>query len=309
MQHSASLKCLVIGHLVIDYVVKNRINIRRALGGAAAYCSLALRKYGAEVSIVSKVGEDFPNEYLLFLARNGINISFIKIAKGKRTTSYKLEYFNSERQLTIMGLCEPILPQDVPFDLSPYSFIHLGSVAREIPLITVKSIANKYTGVISVDLQGYVRSFKNSKVVLEHNSEAMEVLKYVHIVHADNNEASVICKSNDVIEMCLELQSHGPRIVIISLGRNGAYLGYESEVYYIPAAKPRIIVDETGAGDVYTAIFTAHYVITGDVFEAIALAASAVSFLVEDVGFSGLVDKVKMYERIQSVKAGIKKVA
>ncbi len=301
-----SEKGLVVGHLVIDYVVRHGIT-RKALGGSAAYCSFALIRYGVIPVIVSKVGQDFPNEYLLFLARNGIDISYVKLTKG-RSTSFKLEYFDDERRLYILGICEPIFPKDLPSNLNEYIFIHLGSVAREIPLETVEYIANNYKGIVSLDLQGYVRKFVGNNVLYEYNEEAVNVLKYVDIVHADDREASIICKSKEPWNMCLEISNYGPNIVIVSLGRKGAYLSIDNEVYYIPIAKPRVIIDETGAGDVYTAIFVAHYAITKDVFEAISLAASAVSFLVEDKGISGLVTKEKMFERIKEVLDNIKRV-
>ena len=74
----------------------------------------------------------------------------------------------------------------------------------------------------------------------------------------------------------------------------------------VPAYKPRRVVDETGPGDVYLAIFL-YELINSDMswskIEEIAhIASAAASFLVEEKGPDGFETKRKIMKRVRSKK-------
>ena len=54
---------VVVGHFALDVITRRGQPVQGALGGPPAYASLAARKLGASVAVISRVGDDFPEEY------------------------------------------------------------------------------------------------------------------------------------------------------------------------------------------------------------------------------------------------------
>ena len=81
---------LVVGSVAFDSV-KTPSGMRTdVLGGTATYFSVAA-SYFSDVSIVAVVGEDFPDEHIVFLQRKGIDTSGLERHKGN-TFRWKGEY-------------------------------------------------------------------------------------------------------------------------------------------------------------------------------------------------------------------------
>ena len=78
------------------------------------------------------------------------------------------------------------------------------------------------------------------------------------------------------------------------------------EIIKIPAYKPKRVVDETGPGDVYFAIFLYEFFISDKSWNRIEeisyKASAAASFLVEKIGPEGFETKKKVMKRIKSKK-------
>lgn len=298
------LRGLVVGHLVLDFVIRSG-KVRKSLGGTAAYSSIALKRYGVDVSIVSRVGHDFPEEYLLFLARNGVDISYVKLSEFK-STSFKLIYEDGQRRLFLASRCGQILPEDLP-EILEYDFIHVGPVAGEVPLSTLKEL-RVCKGIISLDVQGYVRSFKNGYVTYFCSRESVESLKYVDIVHGDTDEIMVLGRERSIFRAALKLLEVGPKILLVTRGEKGSYIFSRDKYFYVPAPRPRRVIDPTGAGDVYTAIFVACYVVSENILESAMMASAAASLLVEEPGLSGMGTYKEIKKRAESIRGLVKEV-
>ncbi|MHA1721538.1 MAG: carbohydrate kinase family protein [Candidatus Baldrarchaeia archaeon] len=296
----------VLGHIVMDEIERGDLRLR-SIGGAATYSTLAAKTYGANTLLVSKIGKDFPEDLLSLLIEKGIDLACVKRVPIP-TTKFKLIYKNDERVLFLMERCEPILPNDLCQLSFQAKIFHIGCVINEVPLQTLKQIRskNKY---ISLDIQGYVRKIdETGRVKFTEWNEAKHFLKLVNIVHADADEARIITKAETPSESAKILVEMGAEIALITLGEKGSYVGTEKEVLYIPAAKPNKIVDSTGAGDVYTIIFTLEYLASLSVKWAGAVASAAASFIVESPGPTGFSNKDSAYRRAKTLMDHIKEV-
>ena len=94
-------------------------------------------------------------------------------------------------------------------------------------------------------------------------------------------------------------------LYIMTLGEAGSMLIMHGEdLLYIPAFASKGVVDETGAGDVYFAIFLHEYINSDmswdSVQKAACLASSAASFLVEAIGTAGFETKEEVLKRVKS---------
>jgi len=275
-----------IGHVSVDTVIRGG-EMRKAMGGTVVYGSVAATKHGYKSSIVSKVGRDFPDEYLIYLSRLGIDISGIKFS-DKPTTKFKLVYQDSERNLYLMSKCEDISS----FDLTPRfieeQIVLIGPLIGEVSLDAVEYISKK-AELTALDIQGFVRKVNPDKsITLQPMENALTAVGLVDIVHAELSEAEILVGTDDPEKAGKNLIEAGAKIALVTMGEDGAYVVTRDESFYVPAAKPSRIVDLTGSGDVYTTVFTLEYHKTRNLKRAAAMAAAAVSFLVEKEGISGL---------------------
>jgi sugar/nucleoside kinase (ribokinase family) len=291
------LDLLVVGHFAIDYVVRDGEALPPSLGGSVTFSSLAAAGLGAKVGIVSKVGPDFRDDYILVLARNGIDVSDIKKTKTP-TTKYRLKYTGEERSLALLSKCDPITPQDIKGSRDKATAIHLGPIAGEISLQTIYEVA-RWKKTVLLDLQGVIRKFdKNGNVSVERNSLLPEMVGKVTIVKTALKEGEVVTKVSGYEKVASSLLDMGCKISIVTLGGKGSYVSaYDRESLFIPAIKPRRVTDYTGAGDAYAGSFLVEYTRTRDVRRSAIIASSAVSFKVEGHSTSGFATRKDIEER------------
>lgn len=297
----------LLGHLVVDVIVIGG-NLKRNLGGTVAYGSFAAIKHRARPHIVSKIGLDFPDEYLMFLSRSRIDISYVQISRSMPTTRFKHVYENEERVSYLLSRCEDILLSDIPLEKIKGSAVIIGALVGEIPPDAVQEIAERAALTVS-DLQGYVRKVdEKRRIVLTSTPEARLIVPLSDIVHAEVNEAKALYGDSDPRRLAEKLVKDGAGVSLVTMGSLGSYVATSQKVYYVPAAKSAEVVDRTGAGDVFTTVFALEYMDSGDVKEAAAYAAAAVSYLVEKPGFNGLRDKWELRGRSEQVLENIKEV-
>ncbi|HDD33930.1 MAG TPA: hypothetical protein ENG30_02130 [Thermofilaceae archaeon] len=296
---SMPLEVVLFGHIVMDTVVRGRRRWQ-SVGGTVVYGAFAALRHGAKPIVVSKVGEDFLDEYLIFLARNDVDISYVRVVPRGKTTRFKLVYRDTERELTLLSRAESIGRLDAELiDLSGRVAI-VGPVAGEVELEALESVYSR-ARLTGLDLQGYLRTGRiREPIRLERSERALEALRYADVVHADENEARVLTGQGPP-ESARWMASVGPRIALVTLGDEGAYVAWEDRLIFVPPARPSQVVDVTGAGDVYLTVFSIEYARLGSVEEAAAMAAAAVSYLVEKPGVEGLRDRWQLRGRAQDV--------
>jgi sugar/nucleoside kinase (ribokinase family) len=290
-------EAVFFGHVVIDTVVRGGARWQ-SLGGTVVYGALTALRYGFEPSIVSKVGEDFPDEYLIFLSRSGVDISHLRMVRGAKTTRFRLTYRNAERELVLQARAEDIGLVDVEaVDLSGKVAV-VGPVIGEVTLEALESIRSR-AALTAVDLQGYLRSAKPKEVVkLVKSEQALRALGSADIVHADAEEARVLT-GMEPARAAEWMAARGPKAVLVTMGYTGAYVAAEGRLLYVPAMQPEQVVDTTGAGDIFLTVFALERARGTPLEEAAAMAAAAASLRVERQGFDGLRDRWVVRSRAQ----------
>lgn len=295
----------VIGHYTIDRIMVGEVEPKPMLGGSPTYTSLAARRMGATVAVISKVGRDFPDEYIVWLSRNGIDLTGLARVNTP-TTRFISKYENEERVLQLKSVCNPILPEDIPVDLETRC-IHLGPVAGEIPAETV-SHAAKITQVVSLDPQGFVRRFDSEGYVSDQERLDATLLRHIDILKASEGELKIAMGIDDLWKAAETAAQLGPDIVIITQGVKGALMLHNHARYEIPAYPPSVIIDPTGAGDAFIGAFMAEYVRGEDPSWCAAVGSATSSFVVEGIGPSSFGSKDDVLERAKQTFQLIKKL-
>ncbi|MFX0057810.1 MAG: PfkB family carbohydrate kinase [Candidatus Hodarchaeota archaeon] len=308
---------LFIGHLAIDSIVRFKKTHKPTIGGTVSFGSLALRKYNKDVKIgiISNLGElNFKKELLKSFDNKDIDLRGLKWS-NTNNTNFVLDYFNHNRTLTLKSRSPNLKFEDIPeyfYHNSPQVIV-LAPLCNEISYEYVSKIIKKFPeAYIGIDLQGFIRYIDDNGIVSYiHDEEIISNMRNVINLIADRlilkgSEIEMKLLSGcddfyDVMECFNQFGTGG--IFIMTLGEAGSMIiKKEEKLLEIPAFKAKEVVDETGAGDVYLAIFLYEFIKSNmnwqNVERAAHLASAAASFLVEKKGPAGFKEKSKVIKRV-----------
>lgn len=299
---------VTIGHFSIDFILTaGAKRPRKRLGGPPTYTSISARKLDASVSVVSRVGGDFPDTYIRRLMREGVDLSRLKIDGGSRTTSFLIKYrADGERDMFLLSRAQPIALEDLRGIEA--KAMHISPIANEITLTLIREVAESVP-LVSLDPQGLLRGFSDDGRVFLHGIDDLSFLRYVSVLKASKEELRAMTGIDDAIRALRKVMELGVGVAIVTVGVSGAFVSTQDGVFYIPAAQPRRFVDPTGAGDSFMGGFLAEYLRGGDVLWCASVGSSAASYVVEEVGSEGFKGRRKVYERARWVYEKIVKVS
>ncbi|MEM3578885.1 MAG: PfkB family carbohydrate kinase [Candidatus Bathyarchaeia archaeon] len=276
---------VVAGHFCIDTIhLPNRRKPYTILGGSAAYVSLLAKRLGVSVSVISKVGGDFPEAYLWWLSQEGINLTNVSKILQEKTTKFELKYNNdmSNRTLILTSKAPPITVKDLPKFLEAKA-IHLAPITDEIPYDVAEKLKQS-TRILSLDPQGLVRTFNQNGTVIHKPLEDKHILEIVNVYKSSKEEIDAVTGTADLQTAMKLLHDFGVETVIVTMGVKGAVLSIDGALYEIPAYQPNKLVDPTGAGDAFIGGFLAEYVHGKEALWCACVGSAAASTVVEGVG-------------------------
>ena len=100
----------------------------------------------------------------------------------------------------------------------------------------IKFLSGK--GLLSVDVQGFLRKVENEKVLAVDWPEKKEALKYIHILKANEAEMEVLTGCSEPHEAALLIADWGVKEVLLTLGDKGSLIYAQGEFHEIPAYLP-----------------------------------------------------------------------
>ncbi len=291
-----------VGHFSIDSIfLPNRRNPFIVLGGSPTYVSFAARRLDARVSVVSKVGDDFPNAYLWWLKQEGIDITATVKVENALTTRFELKYSDdlSKRTLRLTSRAPAITIEDLPKSLKAKA-IHIAPIVGEITHDTVEKLKS-CADCLSFDPQGLVRNFNENGNVTLGLLGNERILELVNIYKSSLAEIEAVTNQSDLNSAIKTIHDYGIKIVIVTLGMKGAILSVDGDIHNIPAYKPEKLIDPTGAGDAFIGGFLAEYVNDANYLRCACVGSAVASIVVESLGptFSG--DKAEIYQRARTL--------
>jgi len=288
---------VTVGHFSIDYIEsKEKTQIKPTLGGPPTFVSLAAKKMGAEVSIISKVGGDFPNEYYRWLISEGVDLSMLQRVKNASTTSYMLIYDSEgERQLVLNAKAPAIEPAEIPDSLLSKA-IHVSPIAGEVSFEVTKKL-RQHSDLLSLDPQGFLRRFDEDGRAHLEKLDDPKILREFDVFKASRSEIEAATGKSDLLQAIRKIHSCGVEIVIVTRGSRSTILSINGKLYKIPAVKPKVVADTTGAGDVFIGAFLAEYIKGKDPIWSSCVGSASASYVIEKVGPRGFRSKREVYER------------
>ena len=236
-----------IGHITLDKIVTTRSVVYMS-GGTSFYFSNAIRKMNLQYLLVTALA-DKEMDAVAQLRNKGIEV---KVLPSRHTVFFENRYSENQDHRT-----QKVFQKADPFTADQLNEVdakiyHLGPLlADDISVETIKALSQK--GMISLDVQGYLREVRNEEVVAIDWTEKKEALQYIDILKANEYEMKVLTGITDIRAGAKLLADWGVNEVIITLGSKGSVIYCDGIFYDIPAYTPVSVVDGTGCGDTYMA--------------------------------------------------------
>lgn len=285
-------KIVVIGSCNTDMVVKaGRLPVPGETvlggtfymnpGGKGANQAIAAARLGAEVTLISKIGYDlFGLQALEIYRSEKINTEFIftdqKSPSGVALIS--VDSYGENSIIVAPGASRSLLTEDIDKAKSKLEEADIILMQLEVPIETVEyaaTIAKSYGKKVilnSAPASVLSNSFLSCVHTILPNRIEAEMLSGIKVI--DEESAWRAAKA---------IGEKGIENVVITLGKDGAYVKEKEEYTMIPAKEVETI-DTTGAGDVFCGAFSVYLSENHTLTESVEFANTAAALAVTRMG-------------------------
>jgi len=227
-------------------------------GGAPANLAVAAARLGASTAFIGKVGTDSFGTFLRnTLTENKVDVSGMVTDPHSRTTLavVALDKFG-ERTFSFyrdpsadVNLRAEEISQE---QLKNTKFLHFGSVslttdpARGATLYAAET-AKKHGAIISYDPNYRASLWSDEATAIER---MLEPLGLVDVLKVSDEELPLLTGTTDLEAGSKILADKGIRLVLVTLGANGAFYRFDGKTGHVPGVKVKV-GDTNGAGDTF----------------------------------------------------------
>lgn len=294
------MSLLVVGTVAFDAIETPFGKTDKIVGGAASYIALASSYFHKDISLVSVVGDDFPQDFLDTLKSKGVKLDGLQIKKGEKSFFWAGKYHNDlnsrdtlDTQLNVLEKFDPIVPENA----KAVDFLMLGNL---VPAVQQKVISQltKRPKLIVLDTMNFWMD-----IALD---DLKKTLTMIDVLTINDSEARQLSGEYSLVKAAQKILKMGPKTLVIKKGEHGALLFNNNEVFFAPALPLEDVYDPTGAGDSFAGGFIGYLAKTKDVsFEnmkrAIIFGSAMASFTVERFGTERLMNlsQKDIDERVQ----------
>lgn len=252
-----------------------------AAGGKGANQAIAAKKSGADVTFMTRVGDDDFGKRAVDDYRNeGLNVDYIiKDEQAASGIAFIMVDNKGENSIAVAsGANTNLLPADIEKISGVLNQVEIILLQLEIPLETVYAVVKK--------------AFDAGKTVILNPAPAQklgdDLLRMITIITPNENEAEILTgikihDEHSAKKAADLLLSKGIETVLLTMGSRGLLFHDKSRSEIIHAYKVNA-VDTTAAGDVFNGALAAALVENKEIFSAIRFASAAAGISVTRIG-------------------------
>jgi sugar/nucleoside kinase (ribokinase family) len=243
---------LMIGHFAKDEIVVGDTS-QVASGGGVYYGSVALRRIGLRVAVVTRL---HPGDFsqLDEIKQEGVQVY---ATAAPETSGIENVYDPDDmdrRTCRPLGFAGPFRREDIP-DLSARVTLVVPIIAGEVDLPLLRWLAERGPagGPLGLDVQGFTRFRERGRLVSRHWSDMAEGLALVTYLKVDRAEAELLTGQADLTGQAgvrcaaRQLARSGPREVVVT--QSSGVTVYADGRFCEAPFTPRSLAGRTGRGD------------------------------------------------------------
>jgi len=294
------MSIIAVGTVAFDAIETPFGKTDKIVGGAATYIGLAASFFTDSTSLISVVGDDFPQEFLDALNKRGINTDGVQVKEGEKTFFWSGKYhldMNTRdtlvTELNVLADFEPVVLDQH----QEAEFLLLGNLTPAVQMSVIKQM-KKRPKLIVLDTMNFWMD-----IALD---DLKAVIKEIDVLTINDEEARQLSGEFSLRKAARVILEMGPKYLIIKKGEHGALLFDKNNMFFAPALPLEEVFDPTGAGDTFAGGFLGYLAYTNEVSftnmkRAIIAGSAMASFTCEKFGTERLIEltKTEIDARIQ----------
>lgn len=280
---------LVFGSFTKDFLENHKGEKRVAIGGSSAYFSISTSLVGLKVYPVGFISTDLNEEELETLSK----IVDLRYLKREKRLNFHIKYDENLNAHYIKDLEENdeiIEYKNVP--IKPYVHVCvISSIRNQMDIIEYFKDKGSFVSTGTY----LIRVNKDRETVLK-------MLKLSDLFFLNRDEALSLSQKEN-FDDALEFFKNSQKMVVITLGKDGAIFIKGEEFFKVNAYKTEV-VDPTGAGETFAGGFLASYILYSNPLLSLKYGTLLSSFVIENFGINALL-KIKredILKRLEEIK-------
>lgn len=259
-------------------------------GGDTSNCAIAAARQGASVGYVTAIGADtFGQSFIELWAREGVDASAVKRDPAAPTGIYFVTHGPEGHVFSYRragSAASRMVPEELPAAyIRGARVLHtsgisqaISSQAADLVFAAIRAARDAGT-LVSYDTNLRLRLWPidRARAVIHAAAALSDILK------TSSDDAKELCGLTDPDRIADFYLALGPKIVIVTMGAEGALVATPTDRARIAPIKVKP-VDATGAGDTFDGAFLTEYLREGDPFIAARYANVAAGLATEGYG-------------------------
>lgn len=270
--------------LCISYGEKIPVHdIDMQIAGSAPNVAVGLSKQGYKAGVLSMMGDDVTaGDAVDFLKKHKVKPLVSKAPGQSSSFSAVLNYQGESTQLAAHKSLKIDPPQKIGA-----KFVHISELGSDFEDLFENLIHNK-------EKQGFKISLNPGSFQIHSKHHSLyRLIEVSDVLFVNRKEAEELTDTEElqIAELMQAVLDLGPKIAVITDGRDGAYAGNGKELVFAPMF-PGERVEATGAGDSFTSGFLGSYMEDSNLHNALAHGSVNAANVVQFVGgIEGLLSK------------------
>ena len=257
---------------LLSYPVGSKILVDEldfTTGGGGTNVAVSLSKLGHKAAYLGCMGK-CENSEIVLNALNQFKVDTSLVVRKNGQTGYSIILDSIEHDRTILaykGLNNELIFKDIDKKKLKTKWFYFSAMLGKA--FKAQEQLAKYAEKNKIKI-----AFNPSSYLAEKGSTFLkEILSRTEILVLNKEEAGLIAGKDTIPYLCQKLNELGPKYVVITDGKRGAYCYHDGYLYFAAIHNIRI-VETTGAGNAFASSFLAGIIKENDVAYAMKLATT-----------------------------------
>ena len=260
-------------------------SMQEKFGGTAGNIAYALKLMGENPVISAAIGHDY-QRYFDWLAKNGLSIDNIKLIEDEVTAGAYITTDKADNQITGFNPGAMRYSSALDFDqfkasktmviVSPGNLEDMVSYPRACKAKGIDYIFDPGQSLPMLDAKDLVQAIDGCRILICNDYELELIMSKTEL-----DEGELLVRAG---------------AIIVTMGELGSRVYTPDGEIRIPAAKPKQVVDPTGAGDAYRGGLISGLLRGKDIEESARMGSACASFAVECYGTQSYSFTMKEFE-------------